>query len=49
MKTNQLMQVRIGDYVQPINHKSMMGNLNTLLGFWEFFERIERKETATVE
>lgn len=33
MKTNQLMQVRIGDYVQPINHKSMMGNLNTL---WDF-------------
>ena len=33
MKTNQLMQVRIGEYVQPIEHKTMIGNLNTL---WDF-------------
>lgn len=33
MKTNQLMQVRIGEYVQPIEHKTMMGSLNHL---WEY-------------
>ena len=27
MKTNQLMQVRIGDHVLPIEHKTMVGNL----------------------
>lgn len=33
MKTNQLMQVRIGNYVQPIEHKTMMGSLTHL---WEY-------------
>lgn len=30
MKTNQTMMVRIGDYTQPIEHLTMMGNLNSL-------------------
>lgn len=30
MKTNQLMQVTIGNYTQPIEHKTMMGDLNSL-------------------
>ena len=30
MKTNQLMQVRIGDYTLPIEHKTMMGSLTDL-------------------
>lgn len=33
MKTNQLMQVTIGQYTQPIEHKTMMGHLNTL---WDY-------------
>lgn len=33
MKTNQLMQVTIGQYTQPIEHKTMMGHLNSL---WEY-------------
>lgn len=33
MKTNQLMQVTIGQYTQPIEHKTMMGHLNAL---WDY-------------
>ncbi len=33
MKTNQLMQVTIGSYSQPIEHKTMMGHLNAL---WDY-------------
>lgn len=33
VKTNQTMQVTIGDYKQPIEHKTMMGNLNAL---WDY-------------
>lgn len=33
MKTNQLMQVTIGQYTQPIEHKTMMGHLNALWGY----------------
>lgn len=33
MKTNQQMLVTIGEYTQPIEHKTMLGHLNTL---WEY-------------
>lgn len=33
MKTNQLMMVSIGNYSQPIEHKTMMGHLNSL---WDY-------------
>lgn len=49
MKTNQLMQVRISDYVQPINHKSMMGNLNTLWDFGNSLRELKGKMPLRVD
>lgn len=41
MKTNQTMMVRIGDYSQPIEHLTMMGNLNSL---WLYGNGIRAKK-----
>lgn len=39
MKTNQLMQVRLGDLILPIEHSTMMGSLNAL---WDYGNTIRR-------
>ncbi len=44
MKTNQLMQVRLGDLILPIEHSTMMGSLNTL---WDYGNTIRRMKGLT--
>lgn len=41
MKSNQLMQVMVGDYSQEIEHKTMMGNLNSL---WDYGNGLRSKK-----